>query len=139
MLFNMIPLWKGKFIKFDCPVSPSRSGKLRTSTGSFTKSPPLTTPPPQPTVWPMIGVISVLVYYDPMKDREMPSCLGTGKLQSLVKNVCRVYLGAYNVEDKISTYKCLLCLSSRAKLLPPVQMPAPDWLSKSILYLQYCT
>ena len=31
MLFNVIPIWEGEFLNFDCSVSPSRRGKSRTS------------------------------------------------------------------------------------------------------------
>ena len=31
MLFNVILIWKGEFLNFDCSVSPSRRGKSRTS------------------------------------------------------------------------------------------------------------
>ena len=40
----MIPLREGNF---DSSVSPPRRGKIRTLTGSFTKSPPLPGVPPQ--------------------------------------------------------------------------------------------
>ena len=47
MLFNVIPIWEGEFLNFDCSVSPSRRGKSRTSTGSCTKSPLLPGVSPQ--------------------------------------------------------------------------------------------
>ena len=46
MLFNVIPICEGEFLNFDCSVSPSKRGKLRTSTGFCTKSPPLPGVPP---------------------------------------------------------------------------------------------
>ena len=41
MLFNMIPIWEGGFLNFDCSVPPSTRGESKTSTGSWTKPQPL--------------------------------------------------------------------------------------------------
>ena len=53
-LLKVIPLREGNF---DSSVCPPRRGKIRTLTGSFTKSPPLPGFPPPPRGWPMIGTL----------------------------------------------------------------------------------